>query len=176
MWHLFQNIFTEEQCSIIIKECEKYSPQEASTFNHDSKWRESTIRWVNQEKGVRDKLFEYVVEANRRIFGCDVHNCTDLQFTEYHATTNGHYDWHIDSNEHDGRAYVRKLSVVLQLDKPHDYQGGNFEFMEGQPLPEEAKNQGSLIVFPSYKMHRVTPVTVGMRRSIVAWFEGPRWK
>ena len=33
-------------------------------------------------------------------------------------------------------------------------------------------NQGSIVVFPSYKYHCVTPVNKGTRYSLVVWFNG----
>jgi PKHD-type hydroxylase len=38
------------------------------------------------------------------------------------------------------------------------------------------QTKGSAIFFPSFAMHRVTPVTDGVRRSLVVWMEGPRFK
>ena len=59
----------------------------------------------------------------------------------------------------------------------YDYEGGNFEF-DGDidQLPPEHKEKGTVIVFPSFYRHRVTPVTKGTRKVLVAWFEGPHWR
>tara|TARA_X000000368_G_scaffold380651_1_gene336583 strand:- start:210 stop:959 length:750 start_codon:yes stop_codon:yes gene_type:complete len=75
---------------------------------------------------------------------------------------------------------VRKLSITLMLSDPKDYEGGNLKFDFG--VHKETKrfeeisggqvNQGSMVVFPSYKYHCVTPVTKGTRYSLVAWFNG----
>jgi len=43
-------------------------------------------------------------------------------------------------------------------------------------LPREAKKMGSVIAFPSYINHKVSPVTKGLRKSLVAWVSGPRWR
>ena len=42
--------------------------------------------------------------------------------------------------------------------------------------PEGFKAQGSVLVFPSYLVHRVSEITKGTRRSLVNWIEGPRWR
>ena len=34
---------------------------------------------------------------------------------------------------------------------------------------KEAKNKGSVIVFPSFNWHQVSPVTKGTRYSLVIW-------
>jgi PKHD-type hydroxylase len=68
---------------------------------------------------------------------------------------------------------------VIQLNKPEDYEGGEFNFInedgEGETV-EGFKEQGSILVFPSFRLHQVTPVTSGTRHSIVTWFIGPQLK
>ena len=78
---------------------------------------------------------------------------------------------HIISSRRD-----RKLSVTVQLSDPSEYEGGGFEFLECPNPDESSRKKGTVLVFPSYLKHRVLPVTKGTRKSLVAWFEGPRWK
>ena len=56
-----------------------------------------------------------------------------------------------------------------------EYEGGDFEFDEVKTTAD-FRSKGTVLVFPSYLRHRVLPVTSGIRRSLVAWFVGPRWK
>ena len=51
----------------------------------------------------------------------------------------------------------------------------DFEFDEIN-TNADFKKKGTLLIFPSYLRHRVLPVTSGVRRSLVAWFWGPKWK
>ena len=74
---------------------------------------------------------------------------------------------------------VRKLSMTLNLNKPGEYDGGNLKFDFGPHAAgkrfhevEEIRPQGSIIVFPSYTYHQVTPVTRGTRYSMVLWSLG----
>lgn len=73
---------------------------------------------------------------------------------------------------------VRKLSVTLNLSPPNSYEGGNLKFDFGPHARvrfhecEEARPQGSAVVFPSYMYHQVTPVTHGTRYSMVLWALG----
>ena len=74
---------------------------------------------------------------------------------------------------------VRKLSVTLMLSDPKDYEGGNLKFDFGvhvndrfKEISDDEVQQGSMVVFPSYKYHCVTPVTKGTRYSLVVWFNG----
>ena len=96
-------------------------------------------------------------------------NILNLQYTEYDSKKEGHYDWHIDIGE--GEYAGRKLSVVLLLND--DYEGGELEIWEKGFVP---KGKGNLFVFPSYLLHRVTPVTEGIRKSLVLWTSGPTFK
>ena len=72
----------------------------------------------------------------------------------------------------------RKISVTAQLTDPEEYEGGDFEIknlwgtME-LPIDPEVKNKGTILVFPSMLLHRVTPVTKGKRQSLVQWYNGP---
>jgi len=70
----------------------------------------------------------------------------------------------------------RKLSVVIQLSDPSEYDGGNLQFMLGNESENAKKEKGMLYAFPSWVLHRVTPVTEGTRRSLVIWLSGPKFK
>lgn len=78
---------------------------------------------------------------------------------------------------------VRKISVTINLNRPGDYEGGNLKFdygphSAGDRYKEcvEIRPQGSIIVFPSYMYHQVTPVTRGTRYSLVLWVTGKPFK
>ena len=78
---------------------------------------------------------------------------------------------------------VRKLSITINLNKPDEYDGGNLKFDFGPHAAgkrfhevEEIRPQGSIIVFPSYVYHQVTPVTRGTRYSLVLWSLGQPFK
>jgi PKHD-type hydroxylase len=79
---------------------------------------------------------------------------------------------------------VRKISLTLNLNKPGDYEGGNLKFDFGVHTTREARfheceeirPQGSMIIFPSFVDHCVTPVTSGTRYSLVLWTLGDPWK
>lgn len=78
---------------------------------------------------------------------------------------------------------IRKLSLTINLNKPGEYEGGNLKFdygphSAGERFHEctEIRPQGSIIVFPSYIYHQVTPVTSGTRYSLVLWTLGQPFK
>lgn len=168
-----QNILEEgRKAEVIVGSV--YSKSQAG-LTADSKIRRSKIAWLNHLPTIKNDLFDFVTEANRKSFSYDVHKSADIQFTEYHCSEKGHYDWHEDWNQFDGANFERKLSVTVQLSAPDEYEGGEFE-LHNIDLPDWIKERGSILVFPSFVRHRVKPVTAGVRRSLVAWFEGPRWR
>ena len=69
------------------------------------------------------------------------------------------------------------------LNNPNEFEGGDLEFYEYSPYPlknklktDHMKKQGTIINFPSFVFHRVTPVTKGTRYSLVVWHTGPKLK
>jgi PKHD-type hydroxylase len=70
----------------------------------------------------------------------------------------------------------RKLSVVLQLSDPSEYEGGDLEIMNCSEPTQVKKEKGLVTAFPSFMLHRVTPVTKGIRRTLVVWLTGPRFR
>ena len=74
---------------------------------------------------------------------------------------------------------VRKISITINLNEPGDYEGGNLKFDFGPHTDKERfhecteiRPQGSLIAFPSFLYHQVTPVVKGTRYSLVLWSLG----
>ena len=97
----------------------------------------------------------------------------NFQYTIYHGTEGGHYDWHVDQ----GPLHVRrKLSLSLQVSHSSQYEGCDLQFYAGNKIETAPRERGTIIAFPSYVLHRVTPVVSGTRKSIVVWVTGPRFK
>lgn len=79
---------------------------------------------------------------------------------------------------------IRKISMTVNLNAPGEYEGGNLKFDYGMHTEKEARfheceeirPQGSIIVFPSFLDHCVTPITSGTRYSLVLWSLGAPWK
>jgi PKHD-type hydroxylase len=71
---------------------------------------------------------------------------------------------------------VRKLSFTLQLSDPADYDGGELQLMNSKKPTIASREQGYVMVFPSYTLHEVTPVTRGTRYSLVSWVTGKPFK
>ena len=186
-WQLFSNALSPTDCEE-IKAYAMSKPAQDGVIGHGGKsqkhdMRRSTIRWLDRADmkliDIYTKMSARFCEANRRAFGVDYHDFNEVQFTEYQAANAGHYDWHEDNTWKTGehsQVWDRKLSMVIQLSAPSAYEGGQL-LLERDALGEgQFCNQGDMIIFPSILRHKVTPVTAGVRYSLVTWAVGPRWR
>ena len=73
-----------------------------------------------------------------------------------------------------GTGQNEELSIVVQLSDESEYEGGLFQISRGSHTFDGPKEKGSVIIFPSFVLHRVLPVTSGERNSLVSWISGPR--
>jgi PKHD-type hydroxylase len=98
-----------------------------------------------------------------------------LQFAEY--SEGQHYHWHRDTNIMSGKPTDRKITVVCMMSNQDEYEGGQLEIKNLKDeifVPE--LNKGDVIAFPSFLLHRVTPVTKGKRYTATMWLSGPAFK
>lgn len=135
--------------------------------------RRSKIYWLpktDEFLEIYTIFFELISKCNNDFYQFKLTEITEnIQYTVYNSEDEGFYDWHIDMGP--GKAN-RKLSLVCQLSDPSEYEGGELQINTGGIIVPE-KEKGTVIIFPSYLLHRVTPVTKGTRRSLVLWIEGP---
>ena len=96
-----------------------------------------------------------------------------FQYTVYRGEEGGHYDWHVD---HGPLPVQRKLSISVQLSDSDSYEGCDLQFMAGNKMQIAPRDRGAIIAFPSYVLHRVTPITRGVRKALVAWVTGPNFR
>lgn len=151
---------------------------------HEKDIRRSQIRWIDPRTEDTLKLTNLCtnlfVDINREHFGLDIERIFNIQYTEYLAANKGFYHKHIDSFAGRGEMYDRKLSMTIQLSDSNEYEGGDFEFDDDIVPNNFDKNiireKGRVLIFPSFLPHKVTPVTKGVRKSLVTWMEGPAWR
>ena len=163
-----------------------------SVIKNIQKKRKSDIVWMN-DRWIYKEIHPYIREANRKAeWNFDWDWSESCQFTKYGVGQ--YYGWHCDSWEapykrdklEDGtypqdHGKIRKLSVTISLNDPDEYDGGNLEFdfrnqvdwernkKKAIKACTEIRPRGSIIVFPSFCWHRVSPVTRGTRYSLVIW-------
>ena len=164
----------------------------------DTQKRSSRNAWVPTTWWLGGLMWHYYKRANDEVFKYDLDHIDgeSMQYTQYGVGE--FYNWHNDAgiscaykpvsvgNRSDGLAsdflnenieLVRKLSFVVQLSDPEDYEGGNLQLLDEAGKSYFAPRQrGTVIVFDSRTQHRVLKVTKGLRKSLVGWVVGPRWK
>ena len=184
-WQLFEGAFSDEECDFIVQYGLTHKPITA-TVGHGGKsvvdphLRVSTVRWLNRSDTKLSGLFERIqtmmLQANANAFGFDIAGFHEIQFTEYNSENSGNYGWHEDLNWKKVTPFDRKISMVIQLSNPDDYTGGRLE-LANDPIPDgKFKRRGDVIFFPAFNRHRVTPVKLGIRYSLVTWFVGPKFR
>ena len=171
----WEKAFTKEECEKIIK-IAKDKGLIKGTTKGKSDIRQSKICWLYSSDDldwVFRKITDIVLNLNDRFFQFDLHGLNEgLQFTNYKAPSDK-YEKHVDRAV-DG--VIRKLSLSIQLTDPKEYEGGELFLYENEKGTEMKKEQGTLILFPSYILHEVKPVTKGERNSLVSWVTGKQFK
>jgi PKHD-type hydroxylase len=140
--------------------------------------RRSSVAWIVKDSKTEwlfDKLGHIVSSLNSQFYKFDLTGFGEaIQLANYDHSEQGMYGWHQDYGG--AGTPSRKLSLVLQLTDPSEYEGGNLQIMtEGEPINVH-KQRGMVVLFPSYAVHQVTPVTQGNRQSLVAWITGPEFR
>ena len=175
--------FTNEEINKIISIGDRLALNNAVVGDADGISIHTSIRysktgWMSlntETQFIYDKLFFIARQLNGQFFDFDIWGFAEaLQYTIYDSS-NAHYTWHVDHGDGTGPS-PRKLSLVLQLSDPCDYEGGDLEILTSPEPMKINKQKGLVAAFPSYVLHRVTPVTRGIRKTLVVWLTGPRFK
>jgi len=170
-----KNAFSKEECQTIIDIAKNKGLIKGKT-KVESDIRNSKISWLYPSDNM-DWVFrrctDIVTNLNNEFFKFDLHGFNEgFQFTNY-TTPGGKYGRHVDRNIN---GVIRKISISIQLTDPTEYEGGELYLYEDDKGTLMDKTQGTLIMFPSYVLHEVMPVTKGERNSLVTWVTGKQFK
>lgn len=179
--HLIEDLLTADECAALEARMAQGDQRAAGVGKGqlDPARRRSQTQFVRQD-AVSTWLFERITQAvacaNDSCFRFDLDGPPEpLQLGAYAANDSGHYGWHIDRGTTEPTRR-RKLSVSILLSDPAEFMGGDLHLnASGQPF-QVPRMRGQAAIFPSYILHRVTPVFRGARRSLVAWFSGPDFR
>ena len=188
----WDNAFTEDELNNIEKYCDSFNAEPAQLLrNQDASLgdvRKSKVYWFERENHLAlDNLFNKLNLAIEKInddyYNYDLNGYSSIQYTTYSGDELGQYDYHIDmsmgSNTDETQLKYgdsRKLSLSLILSDSDSYEGGKFTMQLNKNELEMAQKRGRILFFPSFILHKVHPVTKGVRKSIVAWVEGPKFR
>ncbi len=173
--------FSETECARLVALSKASETRDAKLVGRarDHNIRRSDLVWVDEAEGygwVMDRIIDVVRDCNRSVFCYDLTEFAEsAQIARYGAEREGHFDWHSDIGS-GVLAEKRKLTIVVQLSDPDAYSGGVLEVQPSTAVSVAQKACGSATVFPSFMLHRVTPVTEGERYSLTVWAHGPAFR
>lgn len=176
-YYWFEKGFSFEEVNEILELTKNYEFQQGTIISGNTgDIRSSSIKWLAPDEKtswIYDRLMGCIKEANN-VWKFNLNSILDdIQYTEYRGG-GGHYDWHIDIGP--GPISHRKVSVIVQLSNDSEYTGGVLEISSGSNTQKVSTKKGAVIVFPSFLQHRVTPVSSGLRKSLVLWAGGEHYK
>ena len=143
------------------------------------KKRITDIKWFKLNKDTEwlfKKIINKIIDVNSKNFDLQLKFVEDLQFSEYTEEKKGFYSKHYDcgiKKSLDNYVDIRKLSFTIQLTDENEYKGGELIFYLDDGEKKAPKSKGTIIFFQSDISHEVTPVTKGIRHSLVSWVQGP---
>ena len=175
----FQGLFQPHEIQQILNLWEEDKTIKA-TLSGDQKYRDelrkSSVMFIDnisEHQWIYQKLAGIAIKSNNDHYWFDLLGFhQELQLTRYGE--GDFFDWHLDFGK--GEISARKLSLTVQLSDPDEYEGGDLQFMINEKIVNAPRQKGTIIVFPSFIIHRVTPITKGTRQSIVGWVSGPPYR
>ena len=139
--------------------------------------RRSELNWLYKDcecAWVFERLAHVASKLNADYFGFELTGFGEpIQLTNYLEARQGNYTWHQDFG---AEGSSRKLSMVLQLSDPNEYEGGELQILTKKEPTSIQKKRGLITVFPAWTLHQVTPVVKGTRQTLVTWISGPAFK
>jgi PKHD-type hydroxylase len=197
-WFFWNDVFTDEELEKICQLMTSVPLEpglttrnrindvnEINEINDVNSYRTSHVNFHGIDDSnfwIFERINNIVEHVNNNFYNFDLNGYNCFQYGDYRAEEHGHYNWHLDS--HIGQLPAnqfeqRKLSLTLLLNVPEkDFSGGDFQFnfSEEKSAVTAGLKKGTIIIFPSFLIHRVTEVTSGVRKSLVAWIVGPNFR
>jgi PKHD-type hydroxylase len=178
LYWLWENVLSEDFCNHVFRSvdwdaAQKGTLEDKGLVNADI--RETDIVWQDTMQPLGCVLQTYIHSANEQSgWNYTLSSFESSQVSRYKAENKGHYDWHMDSAA-PINGVQRKLTCVILLNDASEFEGGILQF-KGIKDRNVLTKRGSIIVFPSFIEHKVTPVTAGTRYTAVTWASGPTFK
>ena len=165
---LYENILTNDEIEQLIqygKEGKATIGKVGDSVNTERKIRYDVyIRNIDVLREIDELIYHRMKERINQDFNIDWQYREQWKMGYYDGEKGGFYDQHQDTH---GDMSYRKISLVIALSDPKEYEGGELHFSE---LNKSYKlNKGTIVVFNSDEMHGVTPVTAGKRKVIISF-------
>lgn len=146
----------------------------------DNQTRKAEVAYIPrtaESNWIYQRLARVSQQINNEFFHLDVTGFIENGiFGAVYCQPGDNYDWHTDKTERNGtRKDFVKLTLVIQLSDPCEYQGGEVEVITDE-ITTIPKTQGLVYAIPGWVSHRVTPLRSGTRKVLIAWFTGPKFR
>ena len=178
---VWENGFTPEEIDKInfLEDLQNFDRAKVGKETSDAKKeiRDSEVAWIvpdHNSNWLFERLGQITSAVNHQHFMYDIEGVETLQYTKYKLDQ--HYTWHWDV-EFGWQNFQRKISAVMMLTDPEEYEGGEFEICINGNFEDTRvlkPKKGDIVFFASWMPHRVKPVISGERKSLVMWVMGKR--
>jgi predicted 2-oxoglutarate/Fe(II)-dependent dioxygenase YbiX len=178
--YVMQKAVSEAFCDKLIEEYSKPEVEKEQPFIGEGRDPEKNINLnirnvlrlpLPMNQGIGATLTSCALNMNHQFWKFDVTHSNQTEFLMYDV--NGKYESHVDTFHQHGTE-TRKLTALAILND--DFEGGKFYIINGHDKIYPPQAKGDIIVFPSFMVHGVEPVTKGMRYTVVTWMVGPYFK
>jgi PKHD-type hydroxylase len=169
--------FIEDYVSANRSFLRKAQVQTGTDIPYDDNYRRSDIFFFTDFQSTQiiyEKLYDAVMKINSNHFKYSICYIEPLQYSVYKEEVAGFYNVHCDSHLRNTSGFIRKISFSILLNDPSEFEGGQLLFhIEKEPIEAKLEKKGDMVLFPSFIPHSVTPVTKGVRKTLVGWICGP---
>jgi PKHD-type hydroxylase len=178
----FLNKLPEEICDRAREEFDLIPTREAAMgidgdlVKHSG--RDTTVCFVPSNNWFTNKMYEFGLEANKTCgWNFDITTHENIQYATYEPGQ--HYNWHIDTfflTPPEKSLTDRKITVVCLMNDLSEFEEGELQISMGGTEYIIPLEKGSIVAFPSFLYHQVTPIKSGVRKSSTMWLSGPRFR
>ena len=183
-WVYWDDFFTQDELQSMTTYFDTLPLMQAEIgeeheHNTDPSYRQSQVAFANfdaNNEWIFHRLYALTDMVNNHFYRFDLLGFDHIQWTKYDQQ-GSHYNYHTDMQDNkDSITVPRKLSFSVIMNDPSEFEGGDLEFLVGRDPDRAEQKLGRVIAFPSWVLHRVTPVTSGVRKSMVFWACGPKFR
>jgi PKHD-type hydroxylase len=178
----WRGLLTPEQLDDLERHCNGLPLEQAQlTGGGNGGIRSTRVAWVKRNVQTEDlymRMEAVVLRLNADLFHFELSGLTTMQYAVYRAEEAGYFDWHNDYGRYRGDPGQdpRKVTMSLQLSNGASYEGCDLEVRAAHPIDVAPRERGALMAFRANALHRVTPITQGVRKSLVIWAAGPEFR
>lgn len=191
MWYLkdvtdqkyaWLHLLNAEQCDFVVENAKNLNLEQARVGNGQNQevksFRNNKVAWLPMDANspfysLYKLCADTAEKINANFFQYDLLSIETLQFASY-DTNGSHFGKHVDNGLN--TPVIRKLTFSIQLSDENSYTGGDLILHAGNTPTVLPRTRGVVSFFPSWTLHEVTPITSGVRNSLVGWCHGPKFK